>query len=211
MSNSTAGILEAYQVAQTYDYTSVALLSLVAYEFITTVDQEVACVWTRRPSATSVLLVTTRWVMVLYQALQWIPYHTYSACWALEVTDFTLYLVSLAQMAVFSSLRVYALWSRSQLRYLFAVAVLALSCVPIATNIFQLSRIYAVWSGPPIDTCNIVSNISNHLNRSASADPQLRAVRGRARPGADLDRDVPPLAAAAPAQHGRVGVGAAPT
>ena len=38
---------------------------LVAYEYIITFDQEVVQVWMRKTTATSFLLLSTRWIMVL--------------------------------------------------------------------------------------------------------------------------------------------------
>jgi hypothetical protein len=46
---------------------------LVAYEYIITFDQEVAQVWKRKPTATSFLLLSTRWIMVLGPLIGIIP------------------------------------------------------------------------------------------------------------------------------------------
>ena len=40
---------------------------LTIYEYVVTFDLEVAHVWTRKPSATSLLLLSIRWIMVLSQ------------------------------------------------------------------------------------------------------------------------------------------------
>ena len=47
--------------------------ALVVYEYFITLDQEVATVWKRKFNATSCLLVTTRWVMLLNQIFTWTP------------------------------------------------------------------------------------------------------------------------------------------
>lgn len=49
-----------------------ASLALVAYEYLITLDQEVATVWRRKWTATSVLIVSVRWVMVLLQISHWL-------------------------------------------------------------------------------------------------------------------------------------------
>ena len=46
---------------------------LVAYEYIITFDQEVAQVWMRKLTATSFLLLSTRWIMVLSPLIGIIP------------------------------------------------------------------------------------------------------------------------------------------
>ena len=43
------------------------------YEYAVTFDREVAHVWTKKPSATSFLLLSIRWVMVLTQLANVIP------------------------------------------------------------------------------------------------------------------------------------------
>lgn len=45
--------------------------ALVAYEYIITIWQEVEAVWKRPMSATSILLISIRWLMLLTQATAW--------------------------------------------------------------------------------------------------------------------------------------------
>ena len=47
-------------------------VGLAAYEYMTTVDQEVYCVWMRPFTPTSLLLLSTRWVMLINGLLLWI-------------------------------------------------------------------------------------------------------------------------------------------
>lgn len=50
------------------------LPGLVIYDFITSLGKEVALVWQRKMTATSLLLLSTRWVLVLTTvAMLWIP------------------------------------------------------------------------------------------------------------------------------------------
>lgn len=72
--------------------------------------------------------------------------------------------VSYAQIALFSSLRVYALFHDSRYRYLLSITVLILSCVPIATNSFGWSRRQDTYVGPPLDTCIIETVVPDKLN-----------------------------------------------
>ena len=46
---------------------------LVVYEYIITFNQEVAQVWKRRPTATALLLLSTRWIMVLGPLIDILP------------------------------------------------------------------------------------------------------------------------------------------
>ena len=43
------------------------------YEYIITFNQEVAVVWERRFSATSVLLIGSRWLMIVFAYLVFYP------------------------------------------------------------------------------------------------------------------------------------------
>ena len=63
---------------------------LVAYEYIITFDQEVAQVWMRKPTATSFLLLSTRWIMVLGPLISIIPPEP-NTCKRLSREIYTLY------------------------------------------------------------------------------------------------------------------------
>lgn len=47
------------------------LLALSFYEYLITLQQEVNAVWSRKPSLTSMLLLSVRWTMVLNAAILW--------------------------------------------------------------------------------------------------------------------------------------------
>lgn len=51
------------------DLRNYIFLALTFYEYAITFSQEVATVWRRRLTATSILLITTRWTLVLNAAL----------------------------------------------------------------------------------------------------------------------------------------------
>ncbi|EKM56357.1 uncharacterized protein PHACADRAFT_140967, partial [Phanerochaete carnosa HHB-10118-sp] len=50
---------------QIEDYVVYSMLCLVVYEFVITLDQEIAVVWRRKFTLTSLLLLSTRWLMLL--------------------------------------------------------------------------------------------------------------------------------------------------
>ncbi|GJE88866.1 hypothetical protein PsYK624_049530 [Phanerochaete sordida] len=52
------------------------VLALVAFEFLITLDQEVAIVWRRKFTLTSALVVAIRWSMVANVVLDWTPAST---------------------------------------------------------------------------------------------------------------------------------------
>lgn len=51
------------------DLQNCIFLALTFYEYAITFSQEIATVWRRRLTATSILLITTRWTLVLNAAL----------------------------------------------------------------------------------------------------------------------------------------------
>ncbi|GJE98321.1 hypothetical protein PsYK624_145480 [Phanerochaete sordida] len=166
--------------AMMYNYVSLAALCLVSYEYVVTIDQEVRCVWVRKPSATTFLLVSTRWVMLLNQLANWIPYVPTSAasCKAIDAAISTLYFIAILQVALFSSVRIYALWQDTRFAWVYLSFIFVLSCVPIATNIFMLSRTSVVFEGPPISQCILPVNVSDHLSSAREAGLSLYLGRG---------------------------------
>lgn len=57
-------------MSETALYILLAWLALVIYEFIITFEHEVAIVWRRKLSMTSILLAVIRWSMVVNAVLQ---------------------------------------------------------------------------------------------------------------------------------------------
>ncbi|GJE98348.1 hypothetical protein PsYK624_145760 [Phanerochaete sordida] len=133
MSGPAPGVQAALEEYYTGNRVQAGLLGLVAYEYVITFSQEVEYVWQKPLSVTSVLLLSTRWVMVVFQAL-WVTPTGVASCRRLEPVSQLLLFASWAQIAVFSGLRVYALWHDSRLRYILLVVVILLGCIPIATN-----------------------------------------------------------------------------
>ncbi|GJE96354.1 hypothetical protein PsYK624_125490 [Phanerochaete sordida] len=149
MADSTEETRLAFEAFLASDYTACALTSLVCYEYIITFCQEIDCVWKRPLNATSLLLLSTRWVMVVSQLL-WHPVSSDSQCQLWAYVNYTLILVTWAQIALFSGL-----------------------CIPIATNSFALSRIQAVYEGSPIGNCADVVNVSDSMNTISAYDRAL--------------------------------------
>ncbi|GJE98353.1 hypothetical protein PsYK624_145810 [Phanerochaete sordida] len=155
------------------NYIAWSLFALAVYEYVVTFDQEVVCVWRRKFSATSLLLLSTRWVMVLYQATGILP-RSHTSCTQWNAIAQLVYFVSVAQIALFSGLRVYALWHDSKYRYFLLGSVVVLGCVPIGTNIFGWARLQISWQGAPFYTCVYVTNVSDTLNTIAHRHKRMR-------------------------------------
>ncbi|GJE98350.1 hypothetical protein PsYK624_145780 [Phanerochaete sordida] len=175
---------QEYEEYVTGNYIACSLLALVAYEYVVTFDQEVACVWQRKFSAASLLLLSTRWVMLLYQIAAIIPRSqsksdaaVQCSCQQWNAFSQLVYFTTVAQIALFSGLRVYALWHDSRFRYVLLAVVLVLGCVPIGTNIFGWTRMQSQWEGPPFSTCLYITHVSKRLNYIALRHQGQRAHR----------------------------------
>ncbi|EKM48425.1 uncharacterized protein PHACADRAFT_202831 [Phanerochaete carnosa HHB-10118-sp] len=100
---------------------------LVAYEFGITFGKEIEIVWKRPITARAVLLGSVRWYMLLMAVLNIAPATANALGWALILIQFL-------QVALFSALRVFAVWDKS---YVWSLITFALSMVPFATNIYN--------------------------------------------------------------------------
>ncbi|GJE98361.1 hypothetical protein PsYK624_145900 [Phanerochaete sordida] len=196
MSDSVLGEQGAIEEYYTGNRVQAGLLGLVAYEYVITFGQEVACVWQKPISATSVLLLSTRWVMVLYQAI-WVTPSGVESCRRWEPVSQLLLFTSWAQIAVFSGLRVYALWHDSRLRHVLLVAVILLGCIPIATNSFAWSRMQTMYTDLPFASCVYRVDVPKHLSTIALLHAQWRTRLRPAGGHPHVDEDIYALEAAA--------------
>ncbi|GJE85321.1 hypothetical protein PsYK624_014000 [Phanerochaete sordida] len=126
------------------DYMGVSVTALAVYEYVVTFDQEVKTGWQRRFNATSVLLVTTRWVMVLLQVLAWATSST-------TVLIQILALISGIQTALFSALRIFALWGRN---WILLTVILAIGLLPTVCTCLVMAHSQYEWLGAPYNVCN---------------------------------------------------------
>ncbi|EKM50256.1 uncharacterized protein PHACADRAFT_201098 [Phanerochaete carnosa HHB-10118-sp] len=93
---------------------SICPAALVIYELLITIDGEARIIWKRPITAPAVLLGSVR------------------CCSPLQILNWVLDLIGFVQTALFSALRVFAIWDRS---YAWSLVVFALSMVPFATNL----------------------------------------------------------------------------
>lgn len=109
--------------------------ALAVYEYMVTIDQEVSAVWKRPVSAASVLLVSIRWAMLL-QALTALLSDgalRSESCRAEVILQLVAVLSLFLSTAVFSALRVYALWDKS---IALACVVFLLQSSPFVVNMY---------------------------------------------------------------------------
>lgn len=163
--NSTS---EAQLVSGLYDILAgyeadVGLLALSVWEYVITFDQEVSTVWqATRFSGSSLLLLVTRYGMlieVLVQLLRGVL--GISSCKVSVIILEGLALLSYIVIALFSALRVSAMWDRNY--YMFTI-LLVLGLAPVATDIFYISHYQYSHIGKPLPiSCSASPNISAEL------------------------------------------------
>ncbi|GJE98363.1 hypothetical protein PsYK624_145920 [Phanerochaete sordida] len=82
-----------------------------------------------------------------------------------------LLIVSSGQLALFSGLRVYALWRSSRFRYILFAIVVLLGLVPSATNSYNWARTQVEYQGYPFYACSLSVNVTEELNTIALFHP----------------------------------------
>ncbi|EKM48076.1 uncharacterized protein PHACADRAFT_77010, partial [Phanerochaete carnosa HHB-10118-sp] len=106
----------------------------IIYEFLITIGDEIEIVWRKPITASSVLLGSVRWCLLLTAILNLAPStpnNLENSCTPLQILTWVLNLIGFVQIALFSALRVFAIWDRS---YVWSLVVFVLSIVPFATN-----------------------------------------------------------------------------
>ncbi|EKM48828.1 uncharacterized protein PHACADRAFT_266071 [Phanerochaete carnosa HHB-10118-sp] len=131
---SYQALVQAYSQLATSDYISAAAASLVVYEFLITMGDEINIIWKRPVTATDILFCSVRWCMLLTVALELAP-ATQNSCAPLEIVSWIVTLVQFFQVALFSALRVFAIGDRS---YVWSLTIFALSMVPFVTNLYNI-------------------------------------------------------------------------
>ncbi|KIP02560.1 hypothetical protein PHLGIDRAFT_122368 [Phlebiopsis gigantea 11061_1 CR5-6] len=152
-----------------YGYGTAGLTALVAYEYFITFDQEVATVWKRKLTATSVLLLLTRWTMITTQILTYVPITSQkqpinadsSGCKAIEVATTVFTTLEVLNVALFSSLRIFAIWERN---YILAFVVFVLSFVPAGVDMYSWTHSSFIFVNDSVIQCTQIINYSNQID-----------------------------------------------
>ncbi|KAJ3528793.1 hypothetical protein NM688_g7946 [Phlebia brevispora] len=132
MSTTTpdAEVISAYQQNLIYNYSAIASLTIVCYEFLATFRHEYELVWKRRWTGATWLFLANRC-------------YNYPFGYFLAVLDS----IPTITIALFSALRVFALLGRT---YILAVFTFALGLVPVAFNFYQISRATFYYVDDPV-------------------------------------------------------------
>lgn len=122
------------------------MTAMLIWEYLITVDQEISLVWRKKHkvSMPSILLVTIRICMLSTAVGFGIAYLPGLSCTELKLVNlFTLvvYVVAIIQTAVFSALRVSALYGRNI--WLFLI-VLVFGLVPVSTNMYSMAKMTTI-------------------------------------------------------------------
>ncbi|GJE90466.1 hypothetical protein PsYK624_066020 [Phanerochaete sordida] len=161
---SDTQLLQTVQAMQANNYVSWAALALVLYDFVTTFRHEMRIVWiplarwaTASPTSRRIplnaragLFLTIRWAMVVAALLIVVPVAPSRCEGDVWVSNIVAYVV-LSQVALFSALRIFAIWFKN---YTLALITLALGLVRVIVNIyvdgFRSNYSYAGW---PVSGC----------------------------------------------------------
>ncbi|GJE96341.1 hypothetical protein PsYK624_125350 [Phanerochaete sordida] len=170
MDPSESQLVQVLQAIRTGGYVGYSLLCLVAYEYIITFGQEVAVVWRRKLSVVSVLLLGTRWLMVVNPLIG--NFSGPTICRPLYTLTVILWAIITLMISLFPALRIYALWRTSWVRYIFPALILLLGTVAIGTNIFGLTRSVVSYD-PALDTCVQSTVFSPSLGKTYANAPPI--------------------------------------
>ncbi|EKM57575.1 uncharacterized protein PHACADRAFT_192722 [Phanerochaete carnosa HHB-10118-sp] len=140
---------------------TLATAALIFYDHLITLDQEVRTVWQQSFSIVSLLIVFTRWTLLMQAVFAFIPQglvrYVSPSNWINEAPS----LVAFVQTAVFSALRVCAIWNRN---YVLFIIVLVLSLPPVVTNTYAIFNGYLEYFPSPIDACIEFPNYSDEVD-----------------------------------------------
>lgn len=166
MSQPDDGLTQVLHDILTGNYVNCAMMCLVLYEFVVTFDQEVEVGWKRKFTATSLLLLATRWLMVLGPIVTFVPVGPTGCSTIYAFIDLS-FMAAVAVISLFSALRVYALWQASSARYAYAAVVLMLGLVPVWTNIYLWTRTSIEYVELPLfSTCTTWSALPDKTNNA---------------------------------------------
>ncbi|KAH9899284.1 hypothetical protein C8Q73DRAFT_787183 [Cubamyces lactineus] len=173
MADVASDLIALYQQYHLEYIVYVVAIALFCYDYCLTLGREVRLVWKRRFSASSILYYTVRYSAVFNVVLfvmdmtpwkgmsDW-PYHS---CGILVHMDMFFDVVVLIGAAVFSALRVFALWNRNP--WIFS-GVLFLGMVIPVISIYTFAQMQIDASTMPFPSCSFYSVITESVYENAT-------------------------------------------
>ncbi|KAJ3527944.1 hypothetical protein NM688_g8058 [Phlebia brevispora] len=143
---SNAAIVAVYESELSFNRCIFAALALATYEYVVTFQHEFELLWQRRWTVATCLFVTNRYMLLANIIIQCIPYNaqvrrfeSQGRCSNSPLMAFlsVVGIVPMTILALFSSLRVFALLDRA---YLTAGCVLLLGMVPVGIDLFYIDK-----------------------------------------------------------------------
>ncbi|KAI9063139.1 hypothetical protein FKP32DRAFT_1572420 [Trametes sanguinea] len=125
------------------EYCDIAAFALIFYEYIITIDREIALIWNRKLTGATILFILNRYLALLKYPIYIVGLQSVSdevwalAVWAVNILAMLLELLPYFVWLSFSTLRVYAI-SRQNWRLALLVAVPG--CMPLASNIYLYTQ-----------------------------------------------------------------------
>lgn len=156
-----AALIEILNFWFTEAYLLNSCLVLIVYEYVITFGDEVVTVWKRKMNATSLLLISVRWAMLFNAILMHIPAKA-STCQGVAILTTIPVLIGFVQTALFSALRVFAIWNRS---YFWALLVLVLGLAPFITNVYARAIAQYQYMTGIITACAVIEPLTLQQNK----------------------------------------------
>ncbi|GJE99215.1 hypothetical protein PsYK624_154640 [Phanerochaete sordida] len=132
MPNSRAArsLLEIFATGAT-----VVRLPLVVYEYAVTIDQEIIAAWRRNCTMASLILLSSRWLMIIGPVLGIVPVSSQAGCQTIWALGILVAVLNQTVVTLFSALRVYAILMHGRRRYVVPTIVVFFGVIPIGADI----------------------------------------------------------------------------
>lgn len=145
-------MIEYVSDIKTTRYFTVAAAALVLYDYAITMRQEIDTVWRRRVSVISILLMLTRWSLLVTATLMLVP-PSPTTCTSLQTASGAVELIGLATVAILAALRVCAIWHQNWYLF-FVVLVPGITPTPIVAFLMAQARDRG-YAPEPFDSCTL--------------------------------------------------------
>ncbi|KZT07019.1 uncharacterized protein LAESUDRAFT_812368 [Laetiporus sulphureus 93-53] len=135
--------------------------ALVFYDYFLTFSKETRCIWSRKLSGATLLFFVNRYLTLLYRIVMLIdilPWRSQSqtsgpeSCTGVQRIAEALTICLQLNMAVFTSLRMYAIWDKNCKIF---IGVLLLGILPAVENLYYYTRIVPVVLVRPLIGCGV--------------------------------------------------------